>query len=74
MCADEIFGGDMLNKQGNPIPRRNRVLVFRGKHAVHSMSPIIGTPNVSVSYVSEIAIVSALTGLFDTDFEFQYLQ
>ena len=75
LCADEIFAiGDLLNKQGNPIPRMRRILVFRGKHAVHSITPIIGTPNVSVSYVSEVAMISALTTLFDPDFEFKYLQ
>ena len=51
-----------------------RILVFRGKHAVHSITPIIGTPNVSVSYVSAVAMISAPTTLFDPDFEFKYLQ
>ena len=75
LCADEIFAmGGLLNKRGNPIPRMRRILVFRGKHAVHSITPIIGTPNVSVSYVSEVAMISALTTLFDPDFEFKYLQ
>lgn len=74
LCADEIFAmGDLLNKQGNPIPRLRRILVFRGNHAVYAMTPIIGTPTVSVSYVSEFAVVSALTSLFNPDFEFRYL-
>lgn len=73
LCADEIFAMDLLNKQGNPVPRPGRVLVFRGKHAVHSITPIIGTPNVSVSYVSEVAMISALATLFDPDFEFKQL-
>ncbi len=39
-----------------------------------SITPIIGSPNVSVSYIGESAMVSALTSLFDADFEFKYLQ
>ena len=75
LCADEIFAiGNILAKHGNPIPRDGRILVFRGKHTVHSITPIIGTPNVSVSYIGESAMVSALTSLFDADFEFKYLQ
>lgn len=74
LCADELFAlPDVLNKQGNPVPRLRRILVFRGKHAVHAITPIIGTPNVSVSYVSEVATISALTTLFAPDFEFQHI-
>ena len=73
MCADEIFSHGMLDPEGHPFPTPGKVLVFRGKQAVYAMSPIIGTSNVSVSYVSEFAVVSALTSLFDPDFEFQYL-
>ena len=73
LCADEIFSHGMLDTEGHPFPTPGKVLVFRDKHAVHAMSPIIGTSNVSVSYVSEFAAVSALTSLFDPDFDFQYL-
>ena len=73
MCADEIFSHGMLDPEDHPFPTPGKVLVFRGKQAVHAMAPIIGTSNVSVSYVSEFAVVSALTSLFDPDFEFQYL-
>lgn len=73
LCADEIFSLGILDAEGHPLPTPGKVLVFRGKHAVHAMSPIIGTPNVSVSYVGELSVVSALTSLFDPDFVFQYL-
>lgn len=73
LCADEIFSLGLLDPEGRPFPVPGKVLDFRGKQAVHAMSPIIGTSNVSVSYVSEFAVVSALTSLFDPDFEFQYL-
>lgn len=73
LCADELFSLGVLAPDGRPFPAPGRVLVFRGNHAVYAMTPIIGTPTVSVSYVSEYAVVSALTSLFNPDFEFRYL-
>ena len=73
LCADELFSLGVLAPDGRPFPAPGRVLVFRGNHAVYAMTPIIGTPTVSVSYVSEFAVVSALTSLFNPDFEFHYL-